>query len=303
MPATQLGQFEDSFVIHFGTKSNRINAYTLASTLAGIADAAKAANDSLNPGFDIEVVVEAIGRGSFKARIRSYYHNQNNLFSGAGLKAIVLNIISTFIYIHTLQPDPKMNVIVTGAEVVIEHGSERIVIPRVVHDAAIAMNSDTKFCGGATQVIRSVSKDNAISSLGFTSSMTDKVPSILIPRERFQYLAETPEAELPQCREVIEPAEITILRAVLSRSKSKRRWQFVMGGIRISAPILDSEFYRKFTAHEIRIAPGDQLQVRLKIKQKFSIEAGIYINEGYEITEVIDHIQKVVEIQSTITQE
>jgi hypothetical protein len=47
MGVLRISQLEDSFVIYFQSDRERINAYTLASTLVAIADAAKAANASL----------------------------------------------------------------------------------------------------------------------------------------------------------------------------------------------------------------------------------------------------------------
>lgn len=61
MRVLDIGKFESSIVLHFDTEDTRINAYTFASTLVALADAAKAANASVNPGCEIEVVVEALG--------------------------------------------------------------------------------------------------------------------------------------------------------------------------------------------------------------------------------------------------
>lgn len=300
MNTIRLGGFEDGFVIHFGTEETRISAYTLASTLANVADAAKVANQSINPGFEIEIVVEALGPGSFKAKIKSYYHNQSNLFSAAGVKNIVWNIIASYIFIHTLQPDSKMNITVNTNEVVIEHEGDRIIVPRQVHDHVVALEKDARFVKSANAVVKTVESDKKISSLGFTQNMDDKTPVLSIPRSRFEIPSLAPAIEQPAVREITDHADVQILRAVLARSRSKRRWQFSMGGIPISAPILHQDFYRKFAAHEITIAPGDSLKVLMRIKQRLSPEAGIYINESYEILQVIDHIPKVVEIQGTL---
>ncbi len=59
MATVKIAQFEDTLVLHFETQGQRINAYTLASTLVSISDAAKAAkaakadNVALNPGYEI----------------------------------------------------------------------------------------------------------------------------------------------------------------------------------------------------------------------------------------------------------
>lgn len=298
MNTIRIGEFEDSFVIHFGTEECRINAYTLASTLANLADAAKIANDTINPGYEIEIVVEAIGSGSFKAKIKSYYYDQNNLFSGAGLRNIVLNLIASYIFIHTLQPDSKMQVTVNTTEVVIEHEGEKIIVPRHVHDHVVALERDPKFTQSIAAASKSVEEDEKVTYLGFAKNMEDPAPQFSIPRDRLQHITLPTNEDKPVLREVTDHADVQILRAVLA--KSKRRWQFSMGGIPISAPILHQEFYRKFAAHEITIAPGDGLKVVMRIKQRLSPEAGIYINESYEIIEVLEHIPRVVEIQQTI---
>lgn len=50
MKIVDISKFEDSVVLYFDTCNTTINAYTLASTLVSIADAAKAANSSINAG-------------------------------------------------------------------------------------------------------------------------------------------------------------------------------------------------------------------------------------------------------------
>lgn len=298
MNTIRLAEFEDGFVIHFGTEQNRINAYTLASTLAHLADAAKAANNSINPGYEIEIIVEAFASGSFKAKIKSYYHNKNNLFSSAGLKAIVLNLIASYIFLHTIQSNSKMNVIVNTTEVIIEHEGDKIIVSRHVHDHVVSLEKDHRFVQSANAIIKSVKDDDKISYLGFAQNMKDKSPQISIPRDHFEIPYTQSINDRPLTREIVDYADVQILRAVLA--KSKRRWQFSMGGIPISAPILHQDFFRKFAAHEITIAPGDSLKVIMRIKQRLSPEADVYLNESYEILEVIQHIPKVIEIQETL---
>lgn len=101
MRIVEVAQFEDSVVIHFDTDDTRINAYTLASTLMAFADAAKAANASLNPGSEIEIVVEALGPGSFRAQIRALYSAAKNLFANQLIAGVVIGVIGNYIYERT----------------------------------------------------------------------------------------------------------------------------------------------------------------------------------------------------------
>ena len=49
MATVNIAQFEDRLVLCLETSSNKINVYTLATTLVAIADAAKAANNIGGP--------------------------------------------------------------------------------------------------------------------------------------------------------------------------------------------------------------------------------------------------------------
>lgn len=287
MATVEIARFEDTFVIHFGSDSPRINAYTLASALVGFADAAKAANASINPGYEIEVVVEALGSGSFKATVRTIYSGAQNLFSKENLKSIVLGVIASFVYQHTLAPDVEITVNVGESEVVIEQGETRIVVPRDVHEAVEQVERSPKFRKGVSDAIRAVDSDPEIRSVGFTPSEREPEPPVSVPRNRFAVL--TTELEGPQSdeRELVELTDLQILRAILERSK--RRWQFAWNGIRISAPVTDDDFYADFFAHNITIAPGDTLRARLRVRQKRDPDLGVFINTAYEVVEVLEH--------------
>tara|TARA_R110001592_G_scaffold7032_3_gene39521 strand:+ start:66022 stop:66480 length:459 start_codon:yes stop_codon:yes gene_type:complete len=92
-----------------------------------------------------------------------------------------------------------------------------------------------------------------------------------------------------------EQANLFIKRAILERSK--RKWEFVWRGFKISAPVLDDHFYSDFFAHKITLAPGDQLEVKLKIYQSKDEDTGIYSNDRYEVTEVMKHIPHITQIE------
>src|SRR5438132_243641 len=67
---------------------------------------------------------------------------------------------------------------------------------------------------------------------------------IEIPREAFARAASPELVVSLDEREIIENTEVQIIRAILE--KSRRRWEFVWRGIRISAPIADERFYAEF---------------------------------------------------------
>ena len=289
MSVIELRRFEDTVVVHFGTEGPRINAYTLAATLTNLADAAKAANAAINPGYDIEVVVEALGSGSFRATVRAVYREAANLFSGEALRAIVLSVMANFVYQHTLAPTTPIEVRVCTDEVIIEQGDTRIIVPREVHEATQLVEKSPHFLRGIHGVTRAIEADPQITSVGLSPD-SKQPPPVQIPRERFVALPAHPEQGDPLFRELEEITDLEILRAILVRSK--RRWEFSWNGVPIAAPVVDSQFYDDFFAHRITIAPGDRLRVRLRVRQKRVPDIGIYMNDTYEIAEVMKHIPR-----------
>ncbi|GAL31217.1 hypothetical protein JCM19239_6602 [Vibrio variabilis] len=102
------------------------------------------------------------------------------------------------------------------------------------------------------------------------------------------------EIEEPQ-REVNEVAELQIKRAILERSK--RKWEFIWRGIKISAPVSDQQFYDDFFAHKITVAPGDSLDAILTISQVRDEDTGIYTNSKYEVKTVHRHIPRATQVE------
>ena len=290
MRILDIGKFESSIVLHFDTEDTRINAYTFASTLVALADAAKAANATVNPGCEIEVVVEALGPGSFRARIRALYSSSKNLFANQVVLGLVLGVLGNYIYDRTLKADEKFTIEVKTDEVIVTRGNDRLIVPRNVYDATRRAEKNPEFVKAMTRTFGAIAADEKITSFGLVEEMESPSPVIPIPRATLLSLA-TNVPEDPDTRVVTEHAELQIVKAILK--KSNRRWEFVWRGITISAPVLHEQFYVEFFAHEITIAPGDTLEVTLAIRQSRDPNTGIFTNIGYEVVEVHGHVPRI----------
>lgn len=293
MRVIDISQFENSLVIHFDTDDTRLNAYTLASTLVSFADAAKAANATLNVGSEIEILVEALGPGSFRAQISALYSSSKNLFSNQLVIGVVIGVIANYIYERTLALDDRIVVEVKTEEVVIQRGEDRVIVPRNVYDATRRVEKNPQFVEAAARTFRAVAADEKVKGIGLVQSMNSPPPLIPIPRDSLISLAAQDSTD-SSTRIVTEHAELQIVKAILK--KSNRKWEFVWRGVTISAPIVDPRFYVDFFAHEITIAPGDTLDVTLAIKQVRDADTGIFTNVGYEVVEVHKHKPRIRQI-------
>ncbi len=290
MRILELKHFHDSVVLHFETEGQRINAYTLASTLVALADAAKAANDTINPGYDVEIVVEAFGPGSFRAKLKAIYSKHHNLFSQQVALALVVGILGNYIYERTFAIKDKVVVQVNTDEVIIERGDERIVVPRNVYDATRQVEKQPRFVNAMARTFEAIAEDPEVKSFGLVAELTDKPPAITVPREVMESLAAIVVPE-PETRVVTESVDLQIIKAILERGI--RKWEFMWRGVKINAPITHQNFYDSFDAHRITIAPGDILKAKLAISQHLDPKTGIYANVGYEVCEVFEHIPRL----------
>jgi len=287
MPEIDLRSVGDTIMLHLRKQQHAVNVYTLATTLVALADAAKEANEQINPGYEVEVVVETLSDGSFKAKIRAVYKTAGNIFSTQNLQTIVLAVIANFVYEQTLAPDKGVTVIVNKDEVIIEQEDKRIIVSREVHEAELQIKTSSRFREKVGQAFDAMLKDPDIESVSIDPDEKKENELPPIPRANLEQIA-MPPAKDDDERVVDEIADLQIIRAILE--KSRRRWEFSWKGFRVAAPILHDQFYSDFTSHRITIALGDTLVARIRIYQRRDPGTGIMINDKYEVLEVLNHL-------------
>jgi hypothetical protein len=289
MQEFEIKNIGDKIVLYFGTEKNSINAYTLATSLICFADAARKANSVVNPGYDIEVIVESLSDGSFKAVLRAIYKSAGSLFSAEAVKNIILGVVASALYETAFHKDPQ--IIINTDEVIITDGDKKLVVPRIVYETTKELKDSDEFKKNVSEIIDTVKKDKSVKTFGITDD--EKItPRLNLPVQdySFEIVSSIPDTNE---RVIIETAQLEILRAILERSR--RKWEFVWRGVKISGPVTDQDFYSKFFRHEIKIAPGDALIVKMKIFQKRNEDVGVFTNYKYEIYEVIRHDPKIKE--------
>lgn len=280
----------DRFVLLFETPRQEIGAYALASALVALADAVREANATVNPGYRVEVVVETLSAGSFKATVRTVFTHAKNLFSSTAVQAVIWGIVSTHIYEKFIKSDSPPKITVSEDLVVIEIGKDKIVVPRDIYEAKKQVEKSDRFKNAVGKIFDAAASDPHVTGVSLSEDRKDAPPPLVIPREKFLiFHTEQPVDETT--REIIEITQVEINRAILERGK--RRWEFFWRGVKIAAPILDERFFNRFFAHEITIAPGDALEVALKIIQEKNPDSGIFVNVRYEIVEVYHHVPRL----------
>ncbi len=243
MEAVEIPRQTDTFVLHFDTLRTQINAYALASSLVGLANAIKEANAIVNPGHSIEVVVERLEDGSFRAVLKTIGKKAKNIFSHEASKAIIYGIIATWIYDQTIGADKEPTIIVSDGSVEIRSGDKIIIVPREIYEAKKAVERSERFQSSMSQVFSGALQDPDVTGLKLTpQGKWPQLPSI--PRERFASFVDRFGGE--DANAVVEDAFLEISRAILSRGR--RKWEFYWRGVKISAPGRGMHIWYEFVA-------------------------------------------------------
>jgi hypothetical protein len=278
----------DEFVLHFGGRPHEVDAFTFSSSLLALSDALREINTQINPDFRIEITIEGLGPGSFRAKLKTGIKSLGGLFKHDA-RSLIVGILGSIIYtkyIHShVDPSLPPTIVVNGEYAVVQHGSDRVIIPRLVWDAQRGMPKPQEVEKHVAKLFSVLDEDPSISEFGLARTMTDE-PIENIPRQNFQHLANValePDGDDSR-RYRDERALLVVLKAVFERGE--RRWQFVWGGIRISAPIKCSDFFDKLASREYQFAQGDVLDVTLRIFQTRDEMTGVFINEKYEVVRV-----------------
>jgi hypothetical protein len=284
----RIAEFENTVVLYFQTPEQRINAYALAATLVALADAAKAASRTLNSGVEVEIVVEALSSGSFRAKVTAVAREAGLFVKNQVATGVVIGILASYVYDHTLAKKEPVEVIVQTDEVIVIKGNDRVIIPRAIHEAKQVVEKDPVFVRSVDRMLSSTVLDDRVTGFGLTPSLNDPLPGIILSRELLE-MRDPLEPE-PRTRIIEEDADLYIVKAIMERNT--RKWEFKWHGMNISAPIKDPNFYDDFAKHNFTIAPGDEFQARIAIHQRRDDLSGIYSNTKYEVLHVYRHVSR-----------
>ena len=207
---------------------------------------------------------------------------------------LVIGVLSSYIYEHTLGKKEPVQIIVSTDEVIVTDGKDRVIVPRQVHDAAQLVATNPVFTRFVDRMLGSVVLDDRVTGFGiapdiYATETTDLPLTLMLPRELLSIRDEQSDAEA-KTRIVEEDCDLYIVKAIMERST--RKWEFKWHGINISAPIKDPGFYDDFARHDFTIAPGDEFQARMAIHQRRDDISGVFTNTKYEVLQVYRHVSR-----------
>lgn len=292
MTTIDLSEFnDDGFVLHFGGRTHEVDALTFGNALVSIAEAVRAINQEVNPGFALEIAIDAVGPGSFRARLKTAKKTLKNLFSLDIRRDVIIPILCALLYDKVINPDQPPQITINDDSVIIQHGDDRIIVPREAYDAKKKVEASPAVNRHIAKAMEVMENDPSVESFGIATGLRDHEPLVEFPRSMFAVIRQnaSPRPEEGN-RHEDKDVVVSVHKAVFERSA--RKWEFIWNGFRISAPILDQTFFDRLEARTVAIKQGDAFKAVLRIHQTYDKMSGNWINERYEIITVGDLISR-----------
>ena len=236
--------------------------------------------------YDIEITIDRTGEGTFWSHLNI---KGKNFFTKIKeiLPAKDQTIPIAIALIALLKDcDKKDNITIKNDYVIIDNS---IKIDKNVYNTAYNLSIRPSIQSSVKKTFNVLSEDNGITAFAIAKSQDDCEKHnflISINKEEFDNFEVLEEEDVRfdiRLKQTLHPIKVIL-------EKSKRKWEFVWDGRRISAKVTCQEFYNKLLDGKIGLKPKDYIVATLKIKQKLDKINNVYINEEYEITEINDYI-------------
>lgn len=282
-----------SFRVKFDSSEHSIDTETYVQALISLTTLLKEVNYQLGGGERISVNVIAEEPGSFDVTLllKAVQHLFSN--STVAYLSSIMGITTGLVTLKKLhkKTDPEKTII-NGDDVTIKDNDGTVlyqtnrttfniyVTNQVVQDA-LADN------------FRSLEKDEKITGFEINADET----SVRADREEFSDLAERVEIEA-QDKEISDiPAHLIIVKLVFEGED--RKWDFLYNGVKISATVLDKNFWDTINSGE-KFSKGDELIADLRIIREFDPNVSAFINKDYQVMNVREHHPREFREQSSL---
>lgn len=278
----------DGFVLHFGGRPNEVDTYTFANALVAFSDTFRELNGQVNPGQSIELRLEAVGPGSFRGKVKGVPKSIVDALKFAGNVA-VLPLLMSFVYDHYIDDD-TFEIEVNDDYVVIVQGGDRTIIPRDAYEASQQLPAPERVHEQMNRAIDAIEEDPSVESFGLAINLDDEAPTVDLGRDTWGTIRDLRKRAVddPKTKVIHEEVTLSILKAIFS--KTRRKWEFVWRGVKVSAFIDDPVFVAELMSGRQKIGNGDAVKCILDIGQEWSETDRVWLNTSYAISKVIEYI-------------
>ena len=190
MAEIDLTSLDDSdMVLHFGGRPNEVDAFTFSNSLLAFSEALREINTQINPQYKLEITIEGLGKGSFRAKISTEFRTVLSLLA-ADARGVIIGVLGNIVFtMMTAQSEKPQVVTMDENQVVVSHGDDKVIMKRSVWDATSSLKNSAAVKKHISKAFEVMAADPFVTGFGIAHRMHVNEPVGLISREKFSEIA------------------------------------------------------------------------------------------------------------------
>ncbi|PJC81129.1 hypothetical protein CO009_00225 [Candidatus Shapirobacteria bacterium CG_4_8_14_3_um_filter_35_11] len=276
----------ETLTIKFDGQWHQVDVQTFVYSVVNFATVVKEANRK-NGGQPISINVKATEKGSLLIDLVATTVNNQTLLNGLTMLAGTIAIVGGLYKFHKFISGKKVKETKTEkaqTTIFLDDGST-LTIAENIYNTYI---STPAISDSISQNFSALTEDPAVTNFEVIQNGTEKI--IEVGKQDFGRMSIKQQIDIENSRVTTESAILHIYKVVFE--KTDRKWEFYYNGNRISANILDEDFFDLIDKGE-SFAKGDQLKSDLQITKIYDESVGTYVNQSYAVIKVHEHVKRI----------
>ena len=276
---------QETLTIKFDGQNHQVDVQTFVYSVLNFTTVIKEANKR-NGGNPININIKAPEKGSLLVDLVTKAVNNQNLLNGATMLADVVAIVGGLYGFHKFISGKKTKETKTDdgkTTIILEDGSTLTIAENIYN----IYTTTPAIPDSISKNFSALNEDPAVTNFEVIINGSEKI--IEVAKEDYARLSIKQQIDTENSRAIVESANLYIYKVVFE--KTDRKWEFFHNGNRISANILDEDFFKLIDKGE-SFSKGDQLKVDLQINQMFDESVGTYVNQSHAVLKVYEHMKR-----------
>jgi len=283
-----------NFKIIFDGELHQVDANTFLNSLFHTIVIIKQINEELNKELStekkIEIKINALNKGSFQVDLElvsGFAEAIGTLITGENIiySAAIVTILNGLVILKLFLKGEKPKSVQKSGEAVLitDENNQKVHIDQRTYNI---YNNNHTVNEAISKNFEGLKEDESINA--FEISAEKQGQNVRVERKEFEDLAKRNILlEETQNTEKDYEAKLNIVKLAF---ESNFKWVFYYKGNKISAHILDKDFFKRIDAGEESFCKGDILVSELQINKVFDKTVNTYVNESYQVNKVHQHI-------------
>lgn len=281
------------FKFKFDGRPQGIKSSTFLSCLGNLIHCLEEINQSLNNSYHtqnrLEVRIHSLKRTS-EAELELLEYNEGLLPNQPGMDSVLdvlVRLLEVKRFLKANHPKYKEEMNSVQTEIVNVDGESRMVSKLVLD----IYESNQRINAELSQIFKVLDQDEDITGLILKDEQNFKL--FFARKKQLKGLSKKLAYLTLEKREVVENVTVSITRISF---ENHYRWEFYLQGKKVSARILDQQFFEKINQGE-RFAKGDVLQINIRRYQVYDTELAAYVDKTFEVEKVHNHIPREPQLE------